>query len=103
MKLLDSVCNSSMCKNKEDEKDGVDDSQPQGNQDADGVKIRSVKLRDKQIGALEALYQGVHGLLDTLCHSESQEAEDLFDLGWLHWVWRLFAVEVGVQVGGWVC
>jgi hypothetical protein len=96
-----------MRQDKEDEKDGVDDSQPQGNQDADGVKVWSVELRDKQIGALEAQGQGVHSLLNTLPQGESQEVEDLLDLCLLHWVWRLVGVEVAVAVGvpvrSWVC
>lgn len=58
-------------------------SQPEGNQDAEGVDVRPVELRDKQISALEALGQSVHSLLDTLLQGECQEVEDLSDFSWL--------------------
>lgn len=62
-----------------------------------------MELGHKHVGALEALEQGVQGLLNTLLQGEGQEVEDLGDLSWLLRVWPLVGIVVGVTVtvGGW--
>lgn len=98
---MEGVCDNLVGQNKEDEEDGVDDSQPQGNEDAEGVEVGSVEFGDEQIGALETLEQGVHGLLDALLQGECQEVEDLDDIGRLLGEWLLVVVVGGVEIGTW--
>ncbi|KAL1881319.1 hypothetical protein Daus18300_001172 [Diaporthe australafricana] len=85
VKSLYGMGDSPVDKNKRYDEDGVDDSQPQGDEDADGVEVGSVELGDKQKGALEALKKSVRGLSNAFLQGEDQEVEELGESGWLAW------------------
>lgn len=69
-----------MDKHEDDEADGVDNSQPERDEDADGVDVWLVKLAEEQICALEILKEAVQGLLDALLQGECQEEDDLLEI-----------------------
>lgn len=75
-----SVVGDLVDKHKDDKAEGVEDSQPQRDEDADCVDVWLMKLAKKQICALHVLKEAAQSLSEALLQGVCQEKEDLLEL-----------------------